>query len=369
MKPILEYIKPLRSIFEISSDGILITTRSGKIIYFNPLLSKLINATPAALKGKNCTLVFPDLNCEAIDKKLFKKKSVNGTVSFPVGKKSSGKEIQLMACHLGSEENPIGIQFIFRNPSKTTEKEKFSPKNQSILKVMDNRPDIGWIVSDVQTGKNLFASSGMEALTGWTKEEYIDGGWGFGLSIIHEDDVEKTMEVFKMNLDKRNHQPFVHDHLTWETVFRYKKKDKGYIRIKVLTSVLERDSNQMVKFLIASFSLFNKSSDKKEMSSSDSSQHDSIRIIDGKPYINLEFLQSLRKNKLLSPANDDLPELSERELEVLLLTSEGLSSEQIADKLHVSSHTIKTHRKMLLKKLGAKNAAELIRKAEKMGFF
>ena len=133
--------------------------------------------------------------------------------------------------------------------------------------------------------------------------------------------------------------------------------------------MLERDANQQIKFLIVSFTPRTKNTATHKVLTEEEHQHDSIRIIDGKPYINLEFLQNLRKNKLNHDLKEDLPDISERELEVLLLMSEGLSSDKIASRLHVSSHTIKTHRKALMKKLDAKNAAELIRKAEKMGFF
>lgn len=53
-------------------------------------------------------------------------------------------------------------------------------------------------------------------------------------------------------------------------------------------------------------------------------------------------------------------QLSERELEILKMVAEGLSSKEIAEKLHLSYHTINTHRKNILKKLSCKSAAELL---------
>lgn len=55
--------------------------------------------------------------------------------------------------------------------------------------------------------------------------------------------------------------------------------------------------------------------------------------------------------------------LTQREREVLQLIAEGISSKEIADRLHLSPGTIETHRKNLLKKLNARNSAELIRMA------
>lgn len=55
--------------------------------------------------------------------------------------------------------------------------------------------------------------------------------------------------------------------------------------------------------------------------------------------------------------------LSERELEVIRNLADGLSSSQIAEKLFISMHTVKTHRKNILKKLDLHSSSELIQYA------
>lgn len=55
--------------------------------------------------------------------------------------------------------------------------------------------------------------------------------------------------------------------------------------------------------------------------------------------------------------------LTEREQEILNLISLGLESSEIAEKLFISKHTVKTHRKNLMKKIGVTNGAELMRYA------
>lgn len=52
--------------------------------------------------------------------------------------------------------------------------------------------------------------------------------------------------------------------------------------------------------------------------------------------------------------------ISERELEILQLIAEGLTTKQIADRLHLSFHTVMTHRKNMMGKLGLNNTAGLI---------
>jgi DNA-binding NarL/FixJ family response regulator len=53
-------------------------------------------------------------------------------------------------------------------------------------------------------------------------------------------------------------------------------------------------------------------------------------------------------------------DISVRELEVLALVCEGLTNDQIGEKLHLSSDTIKWHRTNLLSKSGCTNTASLV---------
>jgi DNA-binding CsgD family transcriptional regulator len=68
------------------------------------------------------------------------------------------------------------------------------------------------------------------------------------------------------------------------------------------------------------------------------------------------YTTSQRHDELITP----------REKDVLALLSKGFSSKEIALKLSISSHTAESHRKSLLGKFAAKNAAELVKKASKV---
>ncbi len=50
-------------------------------------------------------------------------------------------------------------------------------------------------------------------------------------------------------------------------------------------------------------------------------------------------------------------DLSDRELDVLVLAAKGYSSKAIADKLHISIHTVNSHRKNITHKTGIKSVA------------
>ena len=57
--------------------------------------------------------------------------------------------------------------------------------------------------------------------------------------------------------------------------------------------------------------------------------------------------------------------LSERESEIITLIAEGLTNAQIAEQLFLSNHTINTHRKNIMNKLGVKNTAGIVMYAVK----
>lgn len=59
--------------------------------------------------------------------------------------------------------------------------------------------------------------------------------------------------------------------------------------------------------------------------------------------------------------------LSRRELEVLELLSQGLSNQEIADKLFVSANTVKTHTRNLFEKLGVARRTQAVQKARSLG--
>jgi DNA-binding NarL/FixJ family response regulator len=67
------------------------------------------------------------------------------------------------------------------------------------------------------------------------------------------------------------------------------------------------------------------------------------------------LLDHLRK-----PVNPDAEFLTRREIEVLQLLAEGLSTERIAAKLFISIHTVRNHVAKILTKLGAHSKLEAV---------
>ncbi len=89
-------------------------------------------------------------------------------------------------------------------------------------------------------------------------------------------------------------------------------------------------------------------------------------VLKGERYLSGKMTQhflSQAVNQKGKPATDPVERLSDRELEVFQMIGNGMTTAAIARQLHLSVHTIDTHREKLRHKLGAKNGAELMKLA------
>lgn len=80
------------------------------------------------------------------------------------------------------------------------------------------------------------------------------------------------------------------------------------------------------------------------------------QVQDGKTYFS-ETVKAILENR----ADGGVPILTRREQEVLKYITDGLTNNDIAEKMFVSPLTVDSHRKNLLLKLGAKNTAMLVK--------
>ena len=88
-------------------------------------------------------------------------------------------------------------------------------------------------------------------------------------------------------------------------------------------------------------------------------------IFDGK-----KFLSSQTKNVLSKKEKDGLntiPKLTRREKEIMIEAAQGLTTQQIAEKLFISTHTVDSHRKNLIEKFKTSNLSSAITTAIEYG--
>jgi DNA-binding NarL/FixJ family response regulator len=77
------------------------------------------------------------------------------------------------------------------------------------------------------------------------------------------------------------------------------------------------------------------------------------------PAITRRLLTTLAGLERTSPPTQPVEPLTEREEEVLLTVARGRTNAEIADELHITLSTVKTHVAALMNKLGARNRVEV----------
>ena len=84
-------------------------------------------------------------------------------------------------------------------------------------------------------------------------------------------------------------------------------------------------------------------------------------VYEGGSFFSSELLQNLVNSLKSAPKSKEFhSDLSEREMEILILICQGLSNQEIADKLFISKRTVDKHRANILEKSESKNTAQLV---------
>lgn len=81
------------------------------------------------------------------------------------------------------------------------------------------------------------------------------------------------------------------------------------------------------------------------------------QVASGRMYFSMEAATAITTQKSLS----QVPILTSREKEILVLISEGMTNKEIADQLYISPLTVDSHRKNLLAKFTVRNTAALVK--------
>lgn len=90
----------------------------------------------------------------------------------------------------------------------------------------------------------------------------------------------------------------------------------------------------------------------------------------GEKYLNEDVTRVMKKshdlkNILSSESQRDVSSLTRREREIVRLVVEGLTNQEIADKLFINIRTVETHKSNILQKLHLKNSVDLVKFAIK----
>ena len=202
---------------------------------------------------------------------------------------------------------------------------------------------------DYTTGKYLVMSKTTRITLGFEPKEWTENGVDFTIGLYHPEDLKLYNEkIFPERLQLiKNISAEEQKNYIFSYNYRVQNAKAEYVNLLQRNCFIKSDDNGLP--LISLGMVINIEHYKKE--------NPVIQLVE-KIDLNNNSCETVYKK--IYDLNESRPVFSRREREVLLWITDGLTSKEIADKLYISEGTVINHRKNMLLKSGAKNAAELI---------
>ena len=214
---------------------------------------------------------------------------------------------------------------------------------------------IPMIITDHGSMEYLFVDKNVDKLIGYAHCDVYKEGITLVHSLIHPDDAERVLTsnhdlfnvYFSLPLAERLGYTYCHE-------FRVKKPDGRYIWMLHEITFLNADGEG--RPLLSS-------SVGKDITALKTDNTMNLWVGRYEDGINYKMAFS-KKYPLHLPSI----KLSRKEVEILKMIGDGLLSKQIAEKLHISFHTVNTHRRNMLEKTNTSTSGGLVSYAQEHGF-
>jgi len=202
-----------------------------------------------------------------------------------------------------------------------------------------------YIIGDHYQNKVVYISSTIHDLLGIEHHKSAGIGTEFMLKIVHPDDHAPMAQSMKQAWDFiHTHDPEARDYFIVNLYLRLRKTDRTPVKVlhQIFTLLSDRNGNILLNRMLFTDISYLKLNDEVLCSVVDARTNQCWTMTDGE--------KKLRRSISFSP----------REQEILSLLMDGFTSKQIAEKLCLSFHTVRNHRKNMMKKTGANTTVAMI---------
>jgi DNA-binding CsgD family transcriptional regulator len=208
-----------------------------------------------------------------------------------------------------------------------------------------------WSVLDFYTYTHLY-QEGYEKYLDWesgqiTAEKILD--------IVHPEDKEAFTQLYYLVLEGLMNMPIPVKNIGHFCIsYRVQTGNGNYVKVLETNSIIASDEEKNIPLIcLSQMSIVDKidRSDKVKY-------YFLIRDENGSVEIMSEYLKQF---------NQVVNIFSESEIKIIKLMRQGFTSQEIADQIFLSKHTIDKYRKNMLEKTGCANSAELLTHVEDIG--
>lgn len=200
---------------------------------------------------------------------------------------------------------------------------------------------VNWQTGLISYQRNIFE------VLGYNKDEF---NLETVLNIAHPDDLNSVNRITQAVVNHVTiNNEFSNENSSLNITYRFRKKDGTFVKMLRQSTLLERTATGS---MISNFSLIT-----------------DISFFDRSNAINWEYNATEKEHALLR--NEVYKEFNtfftRREIEVIKLIASNHKSKEIAKLLHISEHTVYSHRKNILKKSNCNTAARLVEFCHNIG--
>ena len=212
-----------------------------------------------------------------------------------------------------------------------------------------------FMITNIKKEKYEFISNNLEYATGLSKTELMQKGIPFFLSLIHPDEIDSWLLIIKelMEFYQVNYKAEDLKKLEFQYNYRLKVGDANkYVNVleNKINLIADDQGRPIVK--LSHFTVFGKGKLKPLKAVA--------RYLNNQNEFETVYRKIYRSSFLEG-------KISNRERDIVQLLAKGLTNNQIADKLSISRHTVRTHRKNMLAKCNVNNTTELVVRCVKEG--
>lgn len=127
--------------------------------------------------------------------------------------------------------------------------ENSSVSTEQLLRIADSVPAVVAVYS-VTTAQYLYVNKAITAIWGYKPEEFMEGGLGFAVSLVHPDDVQELLAKNQEALDMADMLMAEEDEPIASFEYRTLHKDGKYRWVKTDGTVFGRSPNGSVELIL-----------------------------------------------------------------------------------------------------------------------